>query len=254
MNFLTTTYTDKGIKKDTNQDSVLLKVVKATDGGICLAAVCDGMGGLAKGELASATVIRAFNAWFENEMPKRICDLDFATIKSQWITLIEEQNRRISDYGKRSGISLGTTLSVILLVAGQYIFAHVGDSRIYQFRDSIEVLTNDQTVVARDIERGVITPEEAASDPRRNVLLQCIGASRVVTPQVSEGDFDRGEMFMLCSDGFRHEISSEEIFDELNPSLLQNEKIMLQKSVQLVELCKMRHETDNITVALIKTV
>ncbi len=59
---------------------------------------------------------------------------------------------------------------------------------------------------------------------------------------------------MLCSDGFRHIISEQEIFDNLNPNVLTSEEVMLNKEIFLVELNKQRMERDNITVALVKTV
>ena len=66
MEFLSAVHTDKGIKKNTNQDSVLIKEAVTDHGKVFFAAVCDGMGGLAKGEVASATLVRAFSDWFEN--------------------------------------------------------------------------------------------------------------------------------------------------------------------------------------------
>ena len=65
MNFKISTHTDKGIKKDTNQDSLLIKVAQTDYGKVLLAAVCDGMGGLAKGEVASAALVRMLSSWFE---------------------------------------------------------------------------------------------------------------------------------------------------------------------------------------------
>ena len=69
MHYLATADTDIGIVKQTNQDSVLIKHGEAKVGEILLAVICDGMGGLEKGELASATVIRAFSKWFDEELP-----------------------------------------------------------------------------------------------------------------------------------------------------------------------------------------
>lgn len=74
MNFLTAVHTDVGIKKKTNQDSALIVEAETPRGRAMLAVIADGMGGLAKGELASATVIRAFDTWFENDLPEVIGD------------------------------------------------------------------------------------------------------------------------------------------------------------------------------------
>ena len=67
MKYLTIVETDVGIKKETNQDSLFIKVANTEYGEICFAVLCDGMGGLAKGELASATVLKQFGSWFEKE-------------------------------------------------------------------------------------------------------------------------------------------------------------------------------------------
>ena len=69
MNFMIAAHSDVGIKKNTNQDSLLIKVAQTNLGRVCLCVVCDGMGGLAKGELASATVVRVFEKWFEERLP-----------------------------------------------------------------------------------------------------------------------------------------------------------------------------------------
>ena len=70
MNFLTSSYTDVGTRKKTNQDSMIIMEAATDFGNALFASVCDGMGGLAKGEVASATVIKAFGDWFEKELPK----------------------------------------------------------------------------------------------------------------------------------------------------------------------------------------
>lgn len=254
MEFLATAYTDVGIQKDINQDSALIKLAETSKGSVCLAIICDGMGGLQQGELASATLIRAFSDWFENELQFNIDDSDFDNIKSRIKTIIIDQNHKISNYANEHNIMMGTTLSVLLIVGTKYLIVHVGDSRIYKITNTIEILTKDQTVVERDLERGLITPEQASKDPRKNVLLQCIGASSFIVPEIKEGIVNLNDIFMLCSDGFIHKISSKEILESLNYQSLHNESTMTENSKKLTELCKQRQETDNITVLIIKTV
>lgn len=252
MKFLSTVCTDAGIQKETNQDSALIKVAETSKGNICFAAICDGMGGLAKGELASATIIRALDEWFDNELSFHLADPNFDNIKNRMWTLIAEQNNKISSYAKQHHLSMGTTLSAFLIINSKYLIIHVGDSRVYKLEDQLEILTKDQTVVARDLECGLITPEQALNDPRKNVLLQCIGASSFVVPEIIEGTVSQNQVYMLCSDGFRHKISNEEIFEAFNPQAIDSENTMTEKSTELIELCKQRKETDNITVALVK--
>jgi serine/threonine protein phosphatase PrpC len=253
MEVLTAICTDVGIKKATNQDSLLIKVADTPVGKVVLAVICDGMGGLSKGEVASASVICAFSEWFDHELPSQMAKEELNDIPYRWERLIKEQNQRIAEYGKSIKIQLGTTLTALLLIESKFtLIGHVGDSRVYRIHHRLEVLTEDQTVVAREMKRGRLTPEQAKSDPRRNVLLQCIGASKLVVPEFLYGHPEPGEVYMLCSDGFRHMITEAEIFHAFSPDVLTDERVMEQKAKELVELNKERREMDNITVLLIK--
>ena len=107
--------------------------------------------------------------------------------------------------------------------------------------------------MAREIAMGRMTVEEAATDSRRNVLLQCVGASDDVYPDMFFGDVQPNAVYMLCSDGFRHEITAEEIYEKLQPSVLFDEYMMQQNSISLIELNKQRQERDNISVTLVRT-
>lgn len=251
MRFSATADTDIGISKNTNQDSLLVKHAKTDIGEVLMAIVCDGMGGLSKGELASATVIRAFSDWFDNELPFELENTDMQIIGSKWSLMLKDLNVKISEYGDEIESSLGTTFSGILFVEDKYVLVHVGDSRIYHIGSSLNKLTTDQTFVAREISRGNMTPEQAKTDKRRNLLLQCVGASKVVEPQIICGNTDKGA-YMLCSDGFRHEITEAEIYESLNPVNLMNKEAMHSNVKYLIEQNKQRHERDNISVILVK--
>ena len=119
--------------------------------------------------------------------------------------------------------------------------------------DDINQITQDQTFIAREIALGHMTPEQAKTDRRRNVLLQCVGASEKVYPDVFYLKSDINTVYMLCSDGFRHEIAQEEIYTKLKPESLISNNIMTQNSKDLIELNKERMERDNISVVLIRT-
>lgn len=252
MRFIATADTDIGIVKKTNQDSLLVKHATVDGEEILLAVVCDGMGGLSKGELASATVIRAFSKWFDEELPYELENLDLQVIGAKWSLLLKELNAQILEYSKNNAIEgVGTTFSGILFVGEQYVIGHVGDTRIYHIGASLTQLTTDQTFVAREISRGTMTAEQAKTDKRRNLLLQCVGASKVVEPQVICGKTEKGA-YMLCSDGFRHEISETEIYESLNPINLMNKDAMHSNAKYLIDLNKKREEKDNISVLLVK--
>lgn len=255
MKFLTAVHTDIGIRKNTNQDSALIMEAESNIGNVLLTVICDGMGGLAKGEVASSAVIQAFSQWFENELPSILSLEDPKDrIFSSWEKIVLSCNDKISQYGKKFGVSMGTTVVAMLFADYKYYIVNIGDSRAYSISDNLYQLTKDQTFIQREMDMGRMTFEEAMNSPQRNVLLQCIGASNFIEPDFFSGEFGQNQVFMLCSDGFRHIISETEIYDNLNPFVLENEQIMHDRAVYLTELNKSRQERDNITVALVKTV
>ncbi len=254
MNFIVSASTDVGITKKNNQDSLSVKVLNTPTGRMVFAIVCDGMGGLEKGEVASATVIKAFENWLLNRLPiLSTVPIHSDQLREEWQKIVTDINEKIKAYGKRQGINLGTTAAVLLLTQTEYYIMNVGDSRVYEIYDKTVQLTNDQTFVAREIALGRMTPEQAKVDSRRNVLLQCIGASENVYPDFFVNRVKQNAVYLLCSDGFRHEITSEEIYHYLNPSQLINQGMMTNNTKRLIELNKQRQETDNITALLVKT-
>lgn len=251
MHFLATADTDIGISRKKNQDSALVKHARGTEGEVLLAMVCDGMGGLVKGELASAAVVRRFEKWFDEELPKKLRPLDMKRIGARWTELLKDINDKIQRYGEETGACLGTTFTGILFVDNQYLIGHVGDTRTYHLGHNVKQLTEDQTLVAQEVRRGNLTPQQAAADSRRNVLLQCIGASRTVSPQIKYGTVERG-IYLLCSDGLWHELTEEELLETLNPHRLQRKHAMHAAAQFLFHLVKRRQEQDNITAVLVR--
>ncbi len=253
MRFIATANTDIGISKSTNQDSVLIKHAKTDEVEILMTIVCDGMGGLSKGELASATVIKEFSNWFDNELAYELENVNMDVIGGKWSYKLKELNQKILEYSQTISVEgIGTTFTGCLFVGREFVVVHVGDSRFYEITTNITQITTDQTFVAREISRGTMTIEQAKVDKRRNLLLQCIGASKKIEPEVICGEVKKGG-YMLCSDGFRHEISNEEIFESLNPINLCNKETMHNNVKYLIEQVKSRKEKDNISVILIKT-
>lgn len=254
MRYLSAAHTDVGIRKKVNQDSFCLKIASAKSERIAFAVLCDGMGGLKMGELASSFLVNAFSSWFETVLTEEIKHgLQPQRIQKQWNDIIQRQNVNIREFGAKQGVTLGTTLTAVLICGTVYLTAHVGDSRLYLLnRSSIKQLTKDQSLVAHEVEQGKLTAEQAKTDKRRNVLLQCVGASTTVIPQSFMGNAAVNDVFVLCSDGFRHEVSDEEIYGVLAPELLNNEQIIKKSLSDLTELNKSRGETDNITAIAIK--
>ena len=253
MNFLTAAHTDVGIRKKTNQDSLMVRVADTEYGQVCMAVICDGMGGLSKGELASATLIRLFSSWFEQEFPEILYrGISPEYLRRNWEQLLYETNYRLGSYSNQHQVVMGTTVAALLICANMYYIINVGDSRVYEITDRVCCLTRDQTVVQREIDLGNLTQEQAERDPRRNVLLQCIGASSVIDPEFVFGEVRRNSHFLLCSDGFRHVISNEEIGQALGPTAVVSEQQMEENLKYMVELDKYRREEDNISGILIR--
>ena len=119
MKYLGAAVSDTGISKRTNQDGVCIKIADTEQHGqIAMCVLCDGMGGLKKGELASATVIRAFIEWFEQQLTWKISGGIWDGLSADWERLVKACNFRILEYGRKEGITLGTTVSAILLMEG----------------------------------------------------------------------------------------------------------------------------------------
>ena len=255
MEFKAAYHTDVGIRKSTNQDSVAIRIIDTPKGKVAFSIVCDGMGGLAKGELASKEVILAFCDWFDNRFTDEILDGSFSgnLLHKEWGEIIQVQNQKLGAFGTENHFMLGTTISVLLMFEEEFYIVHVGDSRIYEVTDQCKMLTKDQTFVAREVEMGRMTPEQAEVDPRRSVLLQCVGASEVVTPDFMKGKTKKNATYLLCSDGFRHKISDEEVIEKLGPEQCQDEDQLRYGCFYLTELVKNRRETDNISVITIRT-
>lgn len=254
MNFITAYHTDVGIKKNTNQDSLLIHQAQTDYGNVLLAAICDGMGGLAKGEVASACMVHAFSSWFRLELPQLLsAGLQPEALRSSWEQLIGQVDQRIGLYSSDHNVTMGTTCAALLIVDNTYYIMNIGDSRIYLISDNIYQLTKDHTYVQREMDAGRMTYEESLRDPQRNVLLQCVGASPVIEPDFFMGDVSINQCYMLCCDGFRHLVGAQEFFEFLNPTVSTDAATMQNNLIYLTDLNKQRRETDNITAALIRT-
>lgn len=254
MDFIVSATTDIGLRKNTNQDSYCVRVFRSKQGRVVFAVLCDGMGGLAKGEVASTSLVKAFCKWSEEKLPL-LCENEIQDrdIRDDWTNIAIEYNQKIKVYGKKCGVSMGTTVTAMLLTEKRYYIINVGDTRAYEIKDGVKVLTKDQTVVAREVELGNLTLEQAERDPRRSVLLQCIGASDEVYPDLFFGDTRKDAVYMLCSDGFRHEITEQEIYAYLRPEVMNQMNEMKNNMDALIDINKQRQEQDNITVITIRT-
>ena len=252
MEYITGACTDIGQIRENNQDAICIMQAQTIKGNVCMAIVCDGMGGLSKGEVASSTVIKAFEKGFEEKLPDLLQDHTLEQIRILWEKELLFWSKRLSDYGAQNQISLGTTFSGMLFIEDQYLWMHVGDSRIYKISDQIvEQMTTDHTVVAREIANGNMTVEEAKHSKLRSKLTQCIGTAK--TPEPESGiDFVRpGESFLICSDGCYHKIALEELA-VVNSDSYDDERELDKFCRKTIENVMRRGEKDNISVVVVK--
>lgn len=262
--YIAAAQTDIGLVKNVNQDSLTVKVANTDYGEVALVVLCDGMGGLSQGEVASAHVVLAFEEWFDTECAALIEQgMQPEKIRKSWNQIILQCNEQIVNYGRKLATNVGTTLTSMLFFQNHYYIVHVGDCRVYELDRDGECtqLTKDQTYVAREVMLGHMTKEQAKTDERRNVLLQCIGVNQVVDPDFLYGEISDGATYLICSDGFRHEITEQEIYtccftnvktepcDDCKAQI----KVMNQQLAYLVELNKNRNERDNISAILVTT-
>lgn len=255
MDFIIQALTDIGNVKETNQDSMSVKRLHTCQGNMAFAVLCDGMGGLSKGEVASASVVRAFEQWLRQDFPGLLSyPLGEKILKDQWEGVLHRQNQEIQSYSRSSGCSMGTTAVVMLLTQDRYYIMNVGDSRAYELQAGLCQLTEDQTLVAEEVREGILTAEQARTDARRSVLLQCVGASDNIFPAMYSGEVRKDAVYFLCSDGFYHEISEEEIAYYLQPAALGDAQAMERNGNYLISLDKQRKERDNISLVMIRTI
>ena len=267
MHFDGAGYSDAGRVRAVNQDNFLVKIAQTAIGEIALVAVADGMGGHERGEFASATAIYALASWFDCDLPTELAGLhpDDAgfdqKMEAELMQFAINLNAQLVSYGRQEGISSGTTLTALLAVGSRYWIVHVGDSRAYEITESgIVQLTEDQTYVKHEVDAGRLTPEEALVHPRRNVLLQCLGITDDVWPIVVHGCLKPRASYLICSDGFRHVLTRDELYQGLRLSVVDaygrrsgctsRPGAIAGVLYEMTELVKDRKENDNITAVL----
>ena len=177
-------------------------------------AVADGMGGASAGEVASQMLVETVKN-FLSKTPKTWDE----NILAQTILLANDKilntARRHEEYH-----GMGTTATILSLDGGLAYFAHVGDSRLYLLRNNLfQQVTEDHSYVETLVRRGELTAEEARFHPMKNVLTQAVGA--MTNLYIDKGNFpvERGDVFLLCTDGLTNMVE-----DELIVKILQTAK------------------------------
>lgn len=230
----TAAYSNVGRRPGINQDNYCILEKTKNNRKMVLAVLCDGLGGLARGELASKTVILSFQKWFHEQAGLFMEDWNEQNIQNSWDELLEQCNRKIYQFGFANNLSIGTTVSAVILFAGRFLIMHIGDCRIYELGDSCKQLTRDQVL----------------SKERCSVLLQCVGAGRLLKPQVVCGNC--GRAYFICSDGFYHLVSGEEICRSLANGTLSGSRHCQRMLEQMGWNAMQRGENDNLSAIYIR--
>ena len=256
MQVVSCAMTDIGIRRPINQDSVLSLLGELGSDSVSLLAVCDGMGGLKYGEVASSILVSELEEWFMGELAAVLSDDDLPAPLVNMIyysmkACCMRADEKIRSFSKENNIQCGTTAVILLLYMGEYYLLNIGDSRCYLLRNgSLFQMTKDQTVIQQLLDLGEIDEETAKYHKAKGVLLQCVGSGKAFVPEYKSGTVLDKDLFFLCSDGFTHKISAgefETILTEENP---KTKAELRDISSYLIEECKKRHENDNISVVM----
>ena len=206
--------------------------------------VADGMGGAQAGEVASRMAVETVGRNFIDALGKQVV-VDQQSLITALTETIREANELIFQQGqKRTELNgMGTTLTAAIVLGGTILFAQLGDSRAYLARKGvISQMTKDQSLVAQMVASGSLTPEEAKTHPKRNVILQALGIQNQVDVAITLTELRRGDQIVLCSDGLSGKVDAEEIKEFL-------EKFEPKAACQgLVRMARERGGEDNITV------
>ena len=179
--------------------------------------VCDGMGGHAAGEVASQIAVDTILAYFRERAPNVEDNalLDDAPVGARLLAeAVKKANDAILDYAEahKNTTGMGTTLVAARFFDGVCSIAHVGDSRIYLFREGqLLQLTEDHSLVLEQVRRGMLTLEEARSSSVQNIITRALGTEEGTLPDLGEFPAQDGDVVLLTTDGVLRHIADQEM-------------------------------------------
>lgn len=229
--------TDIGLRRSQNEDRHAWWLSES-DPGHAVIVVADGMGGARAGEVASQLTV--------DHVLEGARALGSAPTVEGLRAVIEGANRTVHDdsiaHPDRRG--MGTTCTVVVVSGAHAWFAHVGDSRAYVVREgAIQQITRDHSLVAQLVEFNHLTPEEAKSDPRRNVVTRSVGVAPTVEVDGGEAVLRPGDTLLVSTDGLHGLVDDAELAAAASADLGRGCR-------ELIELAKIRGGHDNITLVL----
>lgn len=250
--------TDKGTRRKTNQDACCTQVADTKYGEVVMAIVCDGVGGLAGGELASSSVVYRFAQWFNDELPVLVARMgvgrpfDFGCVEAAWRQLLASLNTKIQAYGRTRGVCMGTTFTGVLVCGSHYVAGHVGDCRMYHITGhEAHQVTVDQTLLAKKLAEGELSPENVDEFPLGHVILQSVGTEDLLRPSFYEGACSPDDLLVLCCDGAYHkaeDVGVGTFFWHVD----HRDEAALEQACRDVLRYDMNHgESDNLTIVCV---
>ena len=204
--------TDKGLVRENNQDAY---AVGELPGEVAWAVVCDGMGGAAGGNIASALAVKVISDKITSSYNEKMRD---SSIKNLLDSAITAANIEVYDmaYSRPDLQGMGTTVVAVVVRDNVAHIAHAGDSRAYIVNDDgVEQITTDHSLVQNLVDRGEITKEEAEHHPNKNVITRALGVDKRIDDDFSEIDLHENETLVLCTDGLSNCVNNAEIAEDI---------------------------------------
>jgi len=235
--------TDPGIARAQNQDAFQ---VESLDKNTLLCVVCDGMGGAKSGNVASTLAADVFTqevkrTWLPDMSRERLEQVLYGAVKLANFT-VYDQAKQFEEFS-----GMGTTLVALLIQGRRATIVNVGDSRAYLIdSDGISQITTDHSLVQMMISRGELTPEKAKSYPGKNLITRAIGTETQIMCDVFHRNVEKGDCFLLCTDGLSNLMDDQEILFEV-----AHGHDMSQCCQHLLDIAKKRGAPDNVTSVLV---
>ncbi len=214
--------------------------------GMTVAIVADGMGGHRAGDVASGLAVDSIVASLQDWKPDEALS-DKAELVRGWIRKANEVVFETASLNEQYH-NMGTTVVVAFIEGDGGWIGHIGDSRAYRYRGGeLSQLTEDHTLVNELTKSGQLSPEEAATHPRRNVLTRALGTDREVEVDVRPFDWQPGDRLILCSDGLSGLVEPSLLLQAMD----DREADLDEQADRLIELALDAGGDDNVTVVLV---
>ena len=241
-------HTHVGMKRNHNEDNFLI----LPDENLCC--VADGMGGHSSGEIASKIAVEELAEFFRMTSRDEEATWPFKMEKSRnydenrLATGIKLANKSIYDKASSDAKykGMGTTIVSVHFIHGTAYVGHVGDSRVYFFRQGVlKQLTEDHSLLNDYLKAKKLTPEEIENFPHKNVIVRALGMRETVQVDVSKVEPREGDVFLLCSDGL-----SGMVTDPQMQEILASTPELEKACSRLIEMANAAGGNDNVTCVL----